>query len=274
LVSGDDRPKQFCRLVGEQSLLAQTRARVARVVPADRQVLVFTECHERFYSEELAAEPASNLIIQPCNRGTTPAILWSLLRVQELDPDAVVAIFPSDHHYSNERKFLAGVRQAFRAAERNPSSVMILGAQPTYPEVAYGWIESKGRRRIRPVTRFWEKPNFETAENLLKNGCLWNTFVMVASAGAFLAMAGETVTELHNKLNEAAAGISQAYPELESSDFAKHVLCRSGRRLTVVALGDVGWSDLGDPSRALAVLSEERIPAHGTLLAQLSAAAG
>ena len=31
LLTGDDRPKQFCRLGGEDTLLAQTRHRVARL---------------------------------------------------------------------------------------------------------------------------------------------------------------------------------------------------------------------------------------------------
>jgi mannose-1-phosphate guanylyltransferase len=281
LVSGDDRPKQFCRLVGEQSLLAQTRARSAHIVSPERTQLVFTKIHERYFQEELAADPAPSVIVQPENRGTAPAILWSLLELSSLDKDAVVAFFPSDHHYSRERRFLAGVRRAFQCAERNLDSVVILGAKPTYAEVSYGWIEL-GRRRsssLRPVSRFWEKPALDVAEKLLESGCLWNTFVMVGSVRAFLAMVEETTQHLYRTFRTLAlAGteyIGEAYRSMEDCDFARQVLSRSGNRLLALSLGDVGWSDLGDPRRAIAVLSERRIPAHGAALAaRLSAVAG
>ena len=39
------------------------------------------------------------------------------MRLRELDPGAVIAFFPSDHHFVDEEKFGACVRLAFEAAE-------------------------------------------------------------------------------------------------------------------------------------------------------------
>src|SRR5580692_6560936 len=96
LVTGDDRPKQFCPLVGGRTLLAQTKERVARSIPAERTMFVVMNSHERFYSDELKSVSPLHLIAQPSNRGTLPAILCSLIRIHRQDKDAVVAFFPSD----------------------------------------------------------------------------------------------------------------------------------------------------------------------------------
>jgi len=47
-----------------------------------------------------------NLVIQPDNRGTGAAILYSLARLSILAPTAYVALFPSDHFVSDERHFM------------------------------------------------------------------------------------------------------------------------------------------------------------------------
>ena len=74
LLTGDDRPKQFCRLVGEKTLLAQTRDRVARALPPDRTLFVLTKSHEPFYATELGEVPPDQMVVQPRNRGTLPAL--------------------------------------------------------------------------------------------------------------------------------------------------------------------------------------------------------
>src|SRR4051812_21174864 len=84
-ISGDDRPKQFCPLVGGRTLLDQTRIRIAPLISAERTVSVVTRSHESFYSKQLSDVQPSQLIIQPENRGTLPAILCALLRIARED---------------------------------------------------------------------------------------------------------------------------------------------------------------------------------------------
>src|SRR5262245_840244 len=76
-ISGDERPKQFCRLFGGQTLLDQTRQRVSLSVELDKTLVVVTAGHEKFYQQL----PDESLVIQPSNKGTAPAILYSLLRI-------------------------------------------------------------------------------------------------------------------------------------------------------------------------------------------------
>src|SRR4029077_9281335 len=126
-------------------------------------------------------------------------ILGSLVQVRQSDPDALVAIFPSDHHYAQEDTFLAGVQSAFSAAEANPGAVVLIGIEADFPEVGYGYIEPRGklRGRLQSVRRFWEKPTSQLAETLLDRGCLWNTFVMVGRVCAFLDLIKTAAPEVY-----------------------------------------------------------------------------
>lgn len=53
-LAGDDRPKQFCRILGGKTLRDQTRERAARVIPPQQTLVVVTQAHERFYGPALA----------------------------------------------------------------------------------------------------------------------------------------------------------------------------------------------------------------------------
>ena len=127
LICGDDRPKQFCPLVGETTLVEQTRIRAERSVPAEQILFPLSRSHEVFYAREAGVRP-SQRIVQPENKGTAPPILWSLLSIEQLDKDAVVAILPCDHHYSEERAFSEALETAFGVASQRVGSVVLLGA--------------------------------------------------------------------------------------------------------------------------------------------------
>jgi mannose-1-phosphate guanylyltransferase len=270
LVTGDNTPKQFCPLLSGATLLYRTRRRIGRSIPEERTMFVLLKAHERFYSRELAGVPDVHKIEQPSNRGTLAAILYSLARLARVDDQAVVAFFPSDHHYSDEAKFMAGVELAFGMAESAPETVIALGAAATSPEPGYGWIEAGAKIStdagcgLLQVKRFWEKPSKNMAEFLMERGCVWNTFVLVGRARAFLEMIRASVPDtyaafepliIHKTAPEEDLAAS-LYADLQAADFSRAVLSAVPERLGVLCLGDVGWSDLGDPTRVLSVVRE------------------
>lgn len=112
-ICGDERPKQFCRVLGSETLLSQTRRRAARIVRPDGILVVFTAAHEPFYREELDGLPSSSVLIQPWNRGTAPAILWALAYLKQLDPNGLVTFLPSDHYIANESVLCSHLDGAF-----------------------------------------------------------------------------------------------------------------------------------------------------------------
>ena len=85
-ITGDERPKQFCPLISDISLVKETQIRVALEVAKDRTLFLLNRLHEPYYADILSDTPASNLIEQPRNIGTAPAILYSVLKIAAADP--------------------------------------------------------------------------------------------------------------------------------------------------------------------------------------------
>jgi mannose-1-phosphate guanylyltransferase len=267
-MTGDDRPKQFCAVVGDQTLLQQTRSRVARTVSPDRTLLVLTRTHECFYGTEVEDVSPSLLLIQPQNRGTSAAILYSLMRIRAMDSYGLVAFFPSDHHFTDDEAFVAQIDLAFSLAESCPEMVFLLGIVPDTPEASYGWIEPAARLEnphtgsVSHVGRFWEKPSAACASDLMRRGCLWNSFVMVGRVDSFLDLARRTIPCLYNSFESVRQSFSTAteestlsglYAGIPSSSFSDEVLSVSPQDLAVMRSSGLGWSDLGEPERVFAV---------------------
>ena len=49
VICGTEMPKQFCRVLGPETLLEQTLNRVGLTIPPWRTATVLTRAHERFY---------------------------------------------------------------------------------------------------------------------------------------------------------------------------------------------------------------------------------
>jgi mannose-1-phosphate guanylyltransferase len=189
-----------------------------------------------------------------------------------MDSDAVVAILPCDHYYSRENLFTASLESAFTIANTRSGSIVLLGAQPSAPEVEYGWIEVGAAigpgTGVFHVTRFHEKPPLPIANHLLRSGALWNTFVMVGHVSAFLDLALATVPDLLRVLRSApifsnsdtdTRSVEWLYEQLDPADFSRQVLSPGARRLLTLQLGEVEWNDLGDPDRVISALLESGV---------------
>src|SRR5215471_7657076 len=117
---GHARPKQYCTFFGGHSLLRQTLARVERLIPAVRLLTVVTQAHMTYVRKELYDRAPETVIIQPCNRETGAGILLPLLHIVHHDPEAIVALFPSDHFIREEAPFMAAVATAVVSLAAHP----------------------------------------------------------------------------------------------------------------------------------------------------------
>lgn len=272
-IAGDDRPKQFCPILYGETLLDCTRRRIGQLIEPHKTVLVVTKTHERFFAGQVEGSSAGPILVQPFNRGTTPAILCGLLALSEVDPAAVVGIFPSDHHFANDEGFVRYLNLAFEAAESYADLVTLLGIAPDSPEVAYGWIEPGARLSAHvsgsfyQVNRFWEKPSLSLATALMKRGCLWNAFVMAGRARSLLDLIRRTLPalfaafdSLRRKWGTAAeqAALLDVYSRIEESNFSTQVLSSCCPGLAVLPARNLEWSDLGEADRVLSVLRRKR----------------
>ena len=120
---------------------------------------------QRFRQAQILAEPAQ--------RNTAPAIGLAAHILQSIDPDSVMGVFPADHLISKPNRYLRLLRPAFRAAEQGEIAVM--GIQPRWAETGYGYIEfdkgvKAGSLEPLPVRRFREKPDREHREAVCGRG--------------------------------------------------------------------------------------------------------
>jgi len=84
-ISGDSTPKQFCPVIGNTSLLEQTRLRVSLAVDKNRIFTVLNRAHERHYryfarGDIEPSDPARVPRNGPCNPICTSAIVQKLPR--------------------------------------------------------------------------------------------------------------------------------------------------------------------------------------------------
>jgi mannose-1-phosphate guanylyltransferase len=268
-ITGEPRPKQFCPLLDEETLLDRTRRRVDRLTRPDRHVVVVTRAHEPYYRPLIGDLAPGRLVVQPRNRGTAPGLLYPLLRIAELAGDVPVAVFPSDHFVDDDAVFVGAVTAAVTAVAARPDLVVLLGVEAAEAQTEYGWIEPDDQRLaydgepVFAVRRFWEKPAPDLAVRLLASGCLWNSFVMVGRITAFIDLIGAGTPELlrafaaiwrarGSSSEEAVA--ERVYVKLPHLDFSERVLVPAANRLGVIRVKGVEWSDWGNADRVFATI--------------------
>src|SRR5580692_3369240 len=158
--------KQVLKFFGDRSLIQQTVDRLRPVLPPDRIWILSNDHLRAEIVKQLPEVPKSQILAEPTQRNTAPAIGLAAHILQSIDPNAVMGVFPSDHMISKPARYLRFVRGAFRAAA--DGKIVVLGIQPRWPETGYGYIEfpkATGPGSLEPlaVRRFREKPDLRTA---------------------------------------------------------------------------------------------------------------
>ena len=264
LIAGAPIPKQYCRIVGDRSLLETTLGRIAPLVLPERTLAIVNRGHLPLARPQLAAIPASNVLVQPRNRDTGPGLVVSLLALARRDRAATVAVLPSDHHIRDEAAFRRHVARMALLVVAHPERIALLGARPDRPETGYGYI-APGHRLVGPgeafrVVAFHEKPAPTLAARIIRRGGLWNSFVMVGRVARMLELVRELrpgdVADLEGTPAEPDA-LAAAYERLAPWNFSRDFLARVPEHLMVARADDLGWSDWGTPEaieRTLAAL--------------------
>lgn len=251
-LSRASRPKQLLALNGEQTLLQQTIARLAPLVPYER---IFTVTHRDHHYEvvgqlhTMAPVLADNVLTEPEARNTLPAIAWGAAHIAALDPEAVIGVFSSDHGVADNAAFQQAWLDAEAAATEG--NIVLFGMHPTHAATGFGYIhgaEILAGGKAQRVTRFVEKPDAATAESYLAAGdYYWNGGMFVFRAGAWSAELARLQPELFRALPALAAANKRAPAELYATLPATSIdygVLEKAAHVAVVPV-DMGWSDLG-----------------------------
>ena len=248
--------KQVLRLFGERSLIQQTVDRLRGVIPAANIWVITNEFLLAEIRKQLPEVPARQVIAEPSQRNTAPCIALAAHILAELDPEAVMGVFPADHLIIKEAHFRRFVKAAYQAAEK--TSVVVLGIQPRWPETGYGYIEfpknvTPGRLEAQPVIQFREKPDAKTAKQFVEGGNFyWNAGMFFWRASTVLDLMRhhqpKTATLLAGlprlRSRQFAAKLADVYPRCEGISVDYAIVEKAGE-VAGFALDDIGWNDVG-----------------------------
>jgi mannose-1-phosphate guanylyltransferase/mannose-6-phosphate isomerase len=183
-------PKQLLSLDGGQTLLKRTVIRALDAFAPEHVWVVTNEEHVfevRGQLREVDPALVKGSLAEPMGRNTLAAIMLALDKIVLEDPEAVVAVFPSDHLIESNGAWLETLADALPLAR--DGRMVIFGIRPAKPETGYGYIRKGGSLGdgAFEVRSFVEKPDAETARAYLESGeYYWNSGMFVFSAQVFL----------------------------------------------------------------------------------------
>ncbi len=253
-ISTPDRPKQVLPLVDARPLIADTLARLAPLVPAQRVLVVTSADIADVLHAAIPELPRANLLIEPRPLGTAAALAWGAQEIsQRAGPKTVFCALHADLAVDYRDAFHDTLRRAAQIASRDPWLVTI-GAKPSRCEPYFGYLKpglpldsfvSLADGGACRVEHFVEKPSLALADTLIAEGALWNTGVFVWQAQTVLEQLAARVPEIASGLPYLAAGEMPLFIEQITRNISidRGLLERSDR--VVVLSAGFGWDDVG-----------------------------
>ncbi len=254
-MSTSNYPKQFHDMLGSgRTLIQKTFERLSKFVPTSNILILTNARYNELVLEQLPMVNQDQVVLEPAMRNTAPCILYAALKIQKMNPNAVMIVAPSDHWIENEEAFAANVTQCFDKCSKE-NVLCTLGIKPTFPNTGFGYIEyEKGEKQgINKVHQFREKPDYETAQQFLEQGnFLWNAGIFMWSV-ATIVSAFEAYQPamyalfydgigVYNTPSEAAF-INENYEKAENISIDYAILEQSDAIYVLPASFD--WNDLG-----------------------------
>jgi len=184
-MSRKDTPKQFLDILGTgETLLQMTYRRFRNIVPQENIYVVTSEDSSDIVVSQLGID-AGHVLAEPLRRNTAPCIAYGVFRIMAENPDAIIAVAPSDHLIKKEDEFRMVMDEAFRFAGEH-DALLTLGIRPDRPETGYGYIQANtmqpviGYDNLHKVKAFTEKPELAMAKIFLESGDFyWNSGIFI-----------------------------------------------------------------------------------------------
>lgn len=217
-LSTEKKPKQFLKLLGEETMIQMTVNRLLPLISIDKIFIVTGRQYHDLVREQLPKLPEENIIIEPYGRNTAPCIALSAFYINKKFKNATLAVLPSDHLIKDECGFLKVLSEAVKFVEKKEDSIVTIGIKPDRPDTGYGYINygqtasvNKGLE-IRKVNKFVEKPNEEKAIEYVDNGnYLWNAGMFIWKTKNILSLTNKYLKKTYDVLSEIAASSAQDY---------------------------------------------------------------
>jgi mannose-1-phosphate guanylyltransferase len=264
--------KQVLNVVGERSLIQATVDRLSAVIPPERMWILTNDHLREAIVRQLPKVPKRQILAEPMQRNTAPAIGLAAGILQSIDPDAVMGVFPSDHVVGRPAPFRSTLRAAFQSAAAG--RLMVVGIPPRWPETGYGYIEFSRKAKpgeVSPVSKFHEKPELAKAKRYVAAGnYYWNS-------GMFFWRTDVLLEELRRCLPKTATvlaalppfggrkfgdGLKNAFPLCDNISIDYAVLEKSDK-VSGIPAADFGWNDVGSWNAVYELLPRD---GHGNVI--------
>jgi mannose-1-phosphate guanylyltransferase/mannose-6-phosphate isomerase len=256
-------PKQFLKLVGETTLFQQSISRAIALENSDIQIeeiLIVTNENHRFLVleqlDELKLKLSIRILLEPVSKNTAPALTLAALAAKDTNLDSVLVVTPADHYVKDIKSFIDAMHEGIKVASDN--TIVTLGIEPTRPDIGFGYINFDGEGLVKNVLSFKEKPQLETAQQMLKQGQhAWNGGIFLLQSKTWLSAIEQSKTEIYNSIKKAwqSKKIDQWFErpndelfKQSPSDSIDYTVMEKAQELKVdmkLVVLNAGWSDLG-----------------------------
>ena len=231
-LSTPEKPKQFLRVFGGESLIRQSVSRLKGLVKPSDVFVITSKALVAATRRELPEIPKANIIGEPMRRDTGAAVALGVGAAGE----GVLGFFSSDQMVMNPVKFRETVVRAIAKAKRT-DSIVTIGIRPEYPATGFGYVNPK-------TGKFVEKPNEKKAKTYLKKGYLWNAGMFIARASVFADAISTCAGGLRGLMSlRSLRGLEKVYADLPKISFDYAVMEKL--KNVAVVKGDFGWDDVG-----------------------------
>ena len=260
-------PKQFLDLVGERTLLQDTVERITELIPRERIFLVAPPEHRKLIHDQLPELAADHVVVEPYPRGNAAAIGLAMAALHAFDPEAVVAVLPSDHVVERRDRFRDVLIAATAAAEAG--HIVTLGIEPSSGDPGFGYIEAgeqlpiDARVPVHAVKRFIEKPKPDVAEKLVAAGghywnagmFVWRVETVLAAYRQHLPRTARAIDALSEAIGSERyeAILGEAWEETDRTTI-DYGIAEKAKNVAVVP-ADIGWHDIGSWRRLADVVA-------------------
>lgn len=256
-LSRNAKPKQLLNLFDDTTLLEQTISRLEGLIPLENILIVTNTLQEEEVRKVAHRLPEENIFAEPAKRDTAPAVALGIGLVAARNPEATMAVLPSDQLINDTESFRSILGDALQTASKTEALVTI-GIKPTWPCPSYGYIERgspsefefETKHETFEVVRFREKPSPELAEDFLRQGGFaWNAGMFVWSLETVTNQLGQHAPELGafiadlKNASDLKTAVAEKFPRLTPISIDYALLEKAPRVLNLEATFD--WDDVG-----------------------------
>ncbi|HEX4838874.1 MAG TPA: mannose-1-phosphate guanylyltransferase/mannose-6-phosphate isomerase [Rhabdochlamydiaceae bacterium] len=261
-ISRESFPKQFLKLNDEKSLLQQTVERFLIGRPSSEIVIVTNKDYHYLVKSQvkvICPALADQIIIEPEQKNTAPAIIFALKYLQEkqgLGEKEVVLVSSSDYWISSKEKFQEAINKACGVASEG--RIVTFGVKPYKPETGYGYIQVNplNPAEVYPVITFVEKPSLALAEQYVKSGeYFWNSGIFAFTMEAFWRELAEHSNILFQHVNGTLEQLTSKFTQLPNCSIDCEMMEKS-KNISVVPF-DFLWSDVGTWDTIFEVMNKD-----------------